>query len=65
MLYTIPNLLTSFRILLVPVFVVVFYLPVSWANQVAAIIFTIAAITDWFDGYLARRLNQTSAFGAF
>ncbi len=65
MLYTIPNLLTSFRILLVPVFVLFFYLPVSWANQAAAIIFMVAAITDWFDGYLARRLNQTSAFGAF
>ena len=65
MQYTIPNLLTSFRILLVPVFVLFFYLPVPWANQVASIIFMIAAITDWFDGYLARRLNQTSAFGAF
>ncbi len=63
--YTIPNLLTSFRILLIPVFVMIFYLPFSWANQVAAIIFIIAAITDWFDGYLARRLNQTSEFGAF
>ncbi len=65
MQYTIPNLLTSFRILLVPVFVVFFYLPVDWAHQAAAYIFMIAAITDWFDGYLARRLNQTSAFGAF
>ncbi len=65
MQYTIPNLLTSFRILLIPVFVTVFYLPVAWANQVASIIFIIAAITDWFDGYLARRLNQTSEFGAF
>ncbi len=65
MQYTIPNLLTSFRMILVPVFVVVFYLPVSWANQVASIIFMVAAITDWFDGYLARKLNQTSAFGAF
>jgi len=65
MQYTIPNLLTSFRILLIPIFVIVFYLPVSWANQAASIIFMIAAITDWFDGYLARRLNQMSAFGAF
>ncbi len=65
MQYTIPNLLTSFRILLVPVFVIFFYLPVDWAHQAAAYIFMIAAITDWFDGYLARRLNQTSAFGAF
>ncbi len=65
MQYTIPNLLTSFRILLIPIFVIVFYLPVSWANQAASVIFMIAAITDWFDGYLARRLNQMSAFGAF
>ncbi|MCW8929911.1 MAG: CDP-diacylglycerol--glycerol-3-phosphate 3-phosphatidyltransferase [Gammaproteobacteria bacterium] len=63
--YTIPNLLTSFRILLVPVFVICFYLPVDWANQASAYIFMIAAITDWFDGYLARKLDQTSAFGAF
>ncbi len=65
MQYTIPNLLTSFRMLLIPVFVLFFYLPVSWAHQAAAVIFMVAAITDWFDGYLARRLNQTSAFGAF
>lgn len=65
MQYTIPNLLTSFRILLVPVFVLFFYLPVPWANQAASIIFTVAAVTDWFDGYLARRLDQTTAFGAF
>ncbi len=65
MQYTIPNVLTSFRILLVPVFVIFFYLPFDWAHQAAAYIFMTAAITDWFDGYLARRLNQTSAFGAF
>ncbi len=65
MQYTIPNLLTSFRILLVPIFVIVFYLPTEWAHQAAAYIFMFAAITDWFDGYLARKLNQTSAFGAF
>ena len=63
--YNIPNLLTSLRILLVPVFVLFFYLPVGWSNEAATLVFMIAAITDWFDGYLARRLNQTSAFGAF
>lgn len=63
--YNIPNLLTSLRILLVPVFVLFFYLPVDWSNEAATLIFMVAAITDWFDGYLARRLNQTSAFGAF
>lgn len=50
---------------MIPVFVVIYYLPVSWANLVATIIFVLAAITDWLDGYLARRLEQTSVFGAF
>jgi CDP-diacylglycerol--glycerol-3-phosphate 3-phosphatidyltransferase/cardiolipin synthase len=66
----IPNLLTYFRILLIPVFVGVFYLSndtitLSHKHQFATLVFAIAAITDWFDGYLARYLNQTSAFGAF
>ena len=65
-----PNLLTWLRILLIPVFVGIFYFEKSWvsaANQnlLATIIFTAAAITDWLDGWLARRLNQMSAFGAF
>jgi CDP-diacylglycerol--glycerol-3-phosphate 3-phosphatidyltransferase len=53
------------RILLIPVLVVVFYLPFRNHLLVAAVIFAIAAITDWFDGYLARRLGQMTAFGAF
>ena len=61
----IPNAFTLFRILLVPVLVVVFYLPYSWTGMAAAIIFTTAAITDWIDGYLARKLNQSTPFGAF
>jgi cardiolipin synthase (CMP-forming) len=65
-----PNLLTWFRILLIPMFVAVLYLPSNWltqhqANATAMWIFIFAALTDWLDGYLARRLNQTSAFGAF
>jgi len=61
----IPTLLTLIRIALIPVFVLAYYLPVSWANIATAAIFVLAGATDWFDGYLARRLNQTSAFGAF
>jgi len=65
-----PNLLTWLRIILIPLFVGIFYLEKSWVsgpnqNLVATIIFTAAAITDWLDGWLARKLNQTSAFGAF
>ena len=66
----IPNLLTWLRILLIPLFLVIFYVPDSWLGPVeknitAAAMFAVAAITDWLDGYLARSLNQTSAFGAF
>ena len=61
----IPNSLTIMRILLIPVLVVVFYLPFQHHLLVAAGIFAAAAITDWFDGYLARRLGQMTAFGAF
>lgn len=66
----IPNALTWARIALIPIFVGVFYLPDSWMpvaskNLVATAIFIAAAVTDWFDGYLARALGQTSAFGAF
>ena len=61
----IPNTLTLLRIVLIPVFVLVFYLPFSWSNEVACVIFIIAAVTDIFDGYLARRLNQLSKLGAF
>ena len=65
-----PNLLTWLRIVFIPLFVGIFYFPESWVsypyqNLVATVIFSLAAITDWFDGWLARTLNQTSAFGAF
>ncbi|HJV26405.1 MAG TPA: CDP-diacylglycerol--glycerol-3-phosphate 3-phosphatidyltransferase [Aromatoleum sp.] len=70
MLLNIPNSLTWARIALIPLFVGVFYFPNDWfdeqsKNLCATLIFVVAAITDWFDGYLARALNQTSAFGAF
>lgn len=61
----IPNTLTLMRIVLIPVLVVVFYMPFKYHLLVAALVFTIAAITDWFDGYLARRLGQMTPFGAF
>jgi CDP-diacylglycerol--glycerol-3-phosphate 3-phosphatidyltransferase/cardiolipin synthase len=66
----IPILLTWLRILAIPLVVGVFYLPANWLslheqNQVATILFVAAAITDWLDGALARKLNQQSAFGAF
>ena len=61
----IPIGLTLLRIGLIPIFVAVFYLPYGWASTFCASVFAFAAITDWFDGYLARKLHQTSAFGAF
>lgn len=64
-MWTIPNQITLFRILLIPVFIVVFYLPISWNHFGAFAIFWLAAISDALDGYLARKLNQSSAFGAF
>lgn len=65
-----PNFLTWLRILAIPLFVGIFYLPTDWLspagqNLTATLIFAGAALTDWLDGYLARTLNQTSAFGAF
>jgi len=61
----VPNILTLIRILLIPFFFVVYVIDAGWSNQVATIIFVVAAITDWLDGYLARRLNQYTTFGAF
>jgi len=59
------NWVTVIRVLMVPVVVIVYYSPLAWANLIAAALFGIASLTDWLDGYLARRLNQTSPFGAF
>lgn len=62
---TLPTILTLLRIVLIPVFIALFYLQAEWANVACTAVFALAAITDWFDGWLARRLQQTSAFGAF
>lgn len=64
-LMTIPNVLTFIRIILIPVLFLVYWLPYAWAKPATAWIFAFAAITDWFDGYLARRLNQYTNFGEF
>lgn len=68
--FNLPIFLTWLRILAIPFLVIVFYLPDSWLtlprrDLIATALFIAAAVTDWLDGYLARRLNQTSAFGAF
>lgn len=75
-LLNVPNVLTLLRIVLIPVLVALAYIPfvggsiaaefpIEWRYLTAALVFLMAALTDWFDGYLARTLNQTSAFGRF
>jgi cardiolipin synthase len=68
--FNVPIFLTWLRVALIPLVVGVFYLPDTWLtlfekSVAATVIFVVAAVTDWFDGFLARRWNQTSAFGAF
>ena len=64
--FNIAILLTWFRIAAIPLIVLVYYLPPSkWMHPAACVVFTLAGLTDWLDGYLARRLNQMSKFGAF
>ena len=62
---TIPNILTLLRIALIPAFVICFYLPWKWHYLLSAAIFALASATDWLDGYIARKLGQTSPLGAF
>ena len=59
------NLITYFRMLLIPMVVLSYYSELQYANMMAAMLFSLASLSDWLDGYLARRLNQTSEFGAF
>ena len=68
--FNIPILLTWLRVALIPLVVGVYYIPIHWLPRsdqdlAATLVFIVAAVTDWFDGFLARRWNQTSAFGAF
>src|SRR5690554_2258357 len=61
----IPNIITLMRVALIPVFIILFYLPLSWSYWAASAVFAFASLTDWLDGYLARRLNLSTPFGAF
>ncbi len=68
--FNIPILLTWMRIVLIPLLIAIYYVPDSWVVEVgrdlaAMLVFVVASLTDWLDGYLARRWNETSAFGAF
>lgn len=67
MFFSIPNIMTWTRIAAIPFIVLIFDVPLDFEtkNLIATVLFVLFAITDWLDGYLARRLNQTSAFGAF
>jgi CDP-diacylglycerol--glycerol-3-phosphate 3-phosphatidyltransferase len=70
MLLNVPNLVTLSRIILIPLLIGIYYLPQDWLSEdakniTATAVFIFAGITDWLDGYLARKLNQMSAFGAF
>ena len=67
MFFTIPTIMTWTRIAAIPLIVGVFYLPIEPASQnlIATVMFVVFAATDWLDGYLARKLNQVSSFGAF
>lgn len=62
---TLANQLTILRILLIPLLIIVFYLPYDWRFPVTALIFSLAAVTDWLDGWVARNYNQSTPFGAF
>lgn len=62
---TVPTILTLLRIALIPVLMLVMYLPVTWRNELAVAVFILAGVTDWLDGWLARRTGQVSRFGAF
>ena len=62
---TVPTMLTLLRIALIPVLAAVFYLPYGWTNFATAAVFIFASLTDWLDGWIARRYGQFSAFGAF
>lgn len=64
-MFNLPNILTLLRVALIPLLVIVFYLPWQWSYLASAAIFGLAAITDWLDGYFARKLGQETNFGAF
>lgn len=65
MVYSLPNILTMMRLVLIPILVIVFYMPWEWSHYLATSIFILASITDWLDGYLARKWGQVTHLGAF
>jgi phosphatidylglycerophosphate synthase len=65
MVWNLPNTLTWLRIFAIPLVILLFYLPFSWADPAAGLLFALAGITDSLDGYFARRMGQTSRLGAF
>jgi CDP-diacylglycerol--glycerol-3-phosphate 3-phosphatidyltransferase len=65
MIWNLPNTLTWLRIFAIPLVILLFYLPYPWADPAAGLLFALAGITDSLDGYLARRMGQTSRLGAF
>ena len=64
-MWNLPNILTLLRIAMIPVFIVVYYLPWEWHHLASAAIFSLAGLTDWVDGYFARKLDMVTPFGAF
>ncbi|MBR0573940.1 CDP-diacylglycerol--glycerol-3-phosphate 3-phosphatidyltransferase [Pasteurella atlantica] len=60
-----PTYLTIFRVILIPLFIITFYLPFKYAPEITTLLFFIAGLTDWFDGYLARKWSQVTRLGAF
>ncbi len=66
MIYSVPNILTAIRIFVIPLLVLTYCIPPNhWGMPAAALLFGLASLTDWFDGYLARKLNQSSKLGTF
>jgi len=61
----IPNILTLLRIALIPILLVLYYLPFNWVNLACGMVFAIACLTDWLDGYIARKYDQSTKLGAF
>ncbi len=64
-MWNLPNILTLTRILMIPLLAIIFYVPWEWRHLASAAIFGLAALTDWVDGYLARKMDQMTPFGAF
>ena len=58
-MWNLPNKITLLRILMIPIFIIVYYLPLEWNHLISATIFAVAALTDWVDGFIARKLSSS------